>query len=42
MSEMADFDGDGIMDIIVYPDNVLNNKSLKGAIKFYKGVKTVQ
>jgi hypothetical protein len=26
----------------VYPDNVLNNKSLKGAIKFYKGVKTVQ
>jgi hypothetical protein len=42
MSEMADFDGDGIMDIIVYPDNVLNNKPLNGAIKFYKGTKSIQ
>lgn len=42
MSEMADFDGDGIMDIIVYPDKVLNNKLLTGSIKFYKGTKSVQ
>jgi len=42
MSEMADFDGDGIMDIIVYPDNVLNNKSLAGSIKFFKGTKAIQ
>ena len=37
-----DFDNDGKVDVIVYASNITNNKSLNGAIKFYKGFKTIE
>ncbi len=42
MSVIADFDNDGIPDVVVYPDNVRNNLSLDGAIKFFRGMKPLQ
>jgi hypothetical protein len=39
---MADFDNDGIIDIIAFPGNYYNDASYAGAIKFYRGTKAIQ
>jgi hypothetical protein len=41
-SHMADFDNDGIIDIIAFPGNYYNDASYAGAIKFYRGTKAIQ
>lgn len=41
-SHMADFDNDGIMDIVAYPGNYYDDSSYVGAIKFYRGTKAIQ
>ncbi len=38
-SIMADIDGDGIDDLIIFPGNAGGNNLLSGAMKFYKGLK---
>ena len=42
MSHMDDFDNDGVMDIIVFPSNHVDNSSLAGSLKFYRGTKAIQ
>jgi hypothetical protein len=39
---MADFDNDGIIDIIAFPGTYYNDASYAGAIKFYRGTKAIQ
>jgi hypothetical protein len=41
-SHMADFDNDGIIDIIAFPGTYYNDASYAGAIKFYRGTKAIQ
>jgi len=38
-SIMADIDGDGIEDLIIFPGNAGGKNLLSGAMKFYKGLK---
>jgi hypothetical protein len=42
LSHMDDFDNDGIMDVIVAPSNHVDNSSLNGTLKFYRGTKAIQ
>jgi len=41
-AEVADFDGDGIFDIVIFPSSPGTRGSLNGAMKFFKGLKPLQ
>ena len=37
-SVMGDFDGDGYLDIIIFPSSPSSNQNFEGTMKFYKGL----
>ena len=44
-SIMADFDGDGIADVVIFPSSTPSQKTslaFKGVMKFYKGMRSLQ
>ena len=40
-SVMADFDGDGILDVIIFPSSPASNQNFEGTMKFYKGISRI-
>ena len=40
-SVMADFNGDGILDVIIFPSSPASNQNFEGTMKFYKGISRI-